>query len=228
MEAQAPAGMPEAARIKASKQMSKILRHKPPREIDTSGWVPLPVLTALITPPPSEADVRAIVGADSKGRFVLDDSTRPPRIRAAQGHSVQLPAPLLHPVADPSRIPAAVHVTSQEGWRAIQESGELRRMSRTHVHFATAPNHARANAWATASLLLDLRGAMEAGLEFFTSTNGVLLCEGPVPIRFLRPAAEGEVEGLFAAARDGGDGGGEDGGAGCGGDGGAGGSQGGG
>jgi RNA:NAD 2'-phosphotransferase (TPT1/KptA family) len=53
-------------------------------------------------------------------------------------------------------------------WRAIQESGELRRMSRTHIHFATEPHHQRTNNWATVLLLLDLRAAIQAGLEFVT------------------------------------------------------------
>jgi hypothetical protein len=41
-------------------------------------------------------------------------------------------------------------------------------MSRTHIHFATAPYHQRANNWATALLLLDLPAAMASGLQFFT------------------------------------------------------------
>jgi hypothetical protein len=145
----------------------------------------------------------------------------PPRIRATQGHSVVLPDPVLRPVADAARVPAAVHVTSEEGcarggalrgagragaagarwqrrarplparplpafpplppsspapgppphprsWAAIQASGELRRMGRTHIHFATAAHHQRANRWATVLLLLDLPAAMAEGLEFFT------------------------------------------------------------
>jgi 2'-phosphotransferase len=45
-------------------------------------------------------------------RFVLDDSTQPPRIRAAQGHSVALEDPVLEAVTDASAVPCAVHVTS--------------------------------------------------------------------------------------------------------------------
>ncbi len=42
-----------------------------------------------------------------------------------------------------------------------QESGELRRMSRTHIHFATAGLHMRRNAWADVLLLLDLNRALQ-------------------------------------------------------------------
>lgn len=45
-------------------------------------------------------------------------------------------------------------------WQAIQDSGELRRMSRTHIHFATQPNHLRANSWAT--VLLQVRWGRSA------------------------------------------------------------------
>lgn len=64
-------------------------------------------------------------------RFVLDESHQPPRIRAAQGHSVTLSDPQLTPVTDAAAVPVAVHATSQAGWQAIQASGELRRMSRS-------------------------------------------------------------------------------------------------
>ncbi len=78
-----------------------------------------------------------MVSANDKQRFVLDESTDPPRIRAAQGHSVQLEAPVLEPVTSASSVPLAVHVTSREGWEGIQGSGTLLRMARTHIHFAT-------------------------------------------------------------------------------------------
>ena len=33
-------------------------------------------------------------------------------------------------------------------WRSIRECGELRRMGRTHIHFASDPKHLRGNDWA--------------------------------------------------------------------------------
>jgi hypothetical protein len=48
-------------------------------------------------------------------RFVLDESAGSPRIRAAQGHSLQLEAPVLQPVTDASSVECAVHATSKEG-----------------------------------------------------------------------------------------------------------------
>lgn len=89
--------------------------------MDAAGFVPLPVLLReLRSPGVSEAAVRSIVAADSKGRYQLDDSTSPPRIRAVQGHSVQLAEPELRPVSSADEVPLALHVTSQEGWAAIR------------------------------------------------------------------------------------------------------------
>lgn len=140
-------------------------------------------------------------------------------------------------------------MTSEEGWAAIQASGELRAMSRTHVHFATEPRHLRRNAWASVLLRLDVPAAMEvraagqgtrwlpkrcaqpvspralepaqrkpgsctppclpvspahcaapwlsaclqAGHQFFTAANGVLLCPGPLPVRFVQRVERGTL-----------------------------------
>lgn len=45
-------------------------------------------------------------------RFVWDDSVDPPRVRAAQGHTVALEEPVLEPVLDAGAVPLALHVTS--------------------------------------------------------------------------------------------------------------------
>lgn len=182
-------------------------------EMDATGFVPLPVLLRrLQTPGTTEEAVRAIVASDAKGRYQLDEARSPPHIRAVQGHSIQLEAPELAPVTSAAAVPLAVHVTSEEGWAAIQvrawvrgegrghvscrhllcrfahvdfdacvppcavrdqcmqaamcsnalqESGELRRMSRTHIHFSTAARHMRRNSWANVLLQLDLERALQ-------------------------------------------------------------------
>lgn len=65
------------------------------------------------------------------------------RIRAAQGHTIELAAAILQPVEDARKVPLAIHVTSAANWEKIKESGALRRMGRSHVHFATEPRHKR-------------------------------------------------------------------------------------
>ncbi|KAF5838297.1 KptA family-domain-containing protein [Dunaliella salina] len=172
--------------VQLSKAMSRMLRHAPPKgSLDNQGWMELPVLLRHLKQGATEEQVRRIVNENDKKRFVLDDSAAVPRIRAAQGHSIQLSDPILEPVTDATSIPLAVHVTSQDGWSAIQTSGELRPMSRTHIHFATQPNHMRANKWAQVYLKLKLQEAMDSGYKFFLSSNQVLLCEGTLPVRFI-------------------------------------------
>lgn len=115
-------------------------------------------------------------------RFVLDEDSDPPKIRAAQGHSVDIAEPVFVQVLQAETVPVAIHHTSSEGcacsctnmlphahaccsldlfpycrWQAIQQSGELRRMARTHIHFATEPHHLRRNKWANVLLRLHLK-----------------------------------------------------------------------
>ena len=115
----------------------------------------------------------------------LDEAQDPPRIRATQGHSVALDAPILRPVISVEDVADAVHVTSTEAWQLIQQDGFLRRMSRTHIHFATTRALARANRWATVCIRLRLHEALADGIPMFLSSNGVLLIEGPLPVKYL-------------------------------------------
>ena len=185
--------------VHVSKAMSKLLRHSPPEgTMDSEGWMDLPVLLQHLKGHPSEALVRMAVTSNDKQRFLIDDNADPPRIRATQGHSVKLDNPVLLKVSsaqhltellgqDPSHAPPFIaHLTGEDGWAAIQATGELRRMNRTHIHFATRPHMIRKNTWAKVWLKLDLVGAMEAGHDFHLSTNDVLLAEGPLPLSFVK------------------------------------------
>ena len=76
----------------------------------------------------------------------------------------------------------------------MQADGFLRRMSRTHIHFATAATHLRKNSWVAVALQLDLPAALAAGHPFFRAANGVLLTEGPLPVNLLRQMAPQDIE----------------------------------
>eukprot|EP00877_Chromochloris_zofingiensis_P013551 jgi/Chrzof1/844/Cz01g31040.t1 len=172
--------------VQISKDMSRILRHHPPPgSMDVSGWMSLPVLIANLRSKPSVDEVRQVVETNDKKRFVLDEDSDPPKIRAAQGHSVDIAEPVFVQVLQAETVPVAIHHTSSEGWQAIQQSGELRRMARTHIHFATEPHHLRRNKWANVLLRLHLKDALAAGHKFYLSTNHVLLCEGPLPVQYV-------------------------------------------
>lgn len=66
------------------------------------------------------ADVQSVYTVQK--RFVLGEALDGrPAVRAAQGHSVALESPILEPVTLPEQLPGpAVHVTSNDGWAAIQ------------------------------------------------------------------------------------------------------------
>lgn len=51
----------------------------------------------------------------------------------------------------------------------------------------------RINAWANVLLRLDLERALEEGYKFFRSSNGVVLAEGPIPVKFLVPVTKDDV-----------------------------------
>lgn len=181
--------------VQVSKEMSRLLRHAPPPgAMDSQGWVPLSVLAQHMRSKPSLEEIRSVVADNDKQRFVLDEQHQPPRIRAAQGHSITLADPQLSPVTHAAAVPAGVHATSQAAWQEIQACGELRRMSRTHIHFATSRALMRANSWVQVLLLLDLQGALASGHAFWLSANGVLLCEGPLPVQFVREVSAAELQ----------------------------------
>lgn len=50
-----------------------------------------------------------------QNRYTIDDSVRPPRIRANQGHSFAVHDLALQPVTDAAQVPFAVHVTGKQG-----------------------------------------------------------------------------------------------------------------
>lgn len=138
-----------------------------------------------------------IVRTDEKGRYQLDNSSGDawagPRVRAVQGHSIALENPLHDPIKAPHEVPLALHATSHDSWRRIRTCGELRRMSRTHIHFASQPKHLRGNDWACVLLKVDLKRAVEDGIGFCRAANGVVLSEGPIPLRYLSRVRFGQL-----------------------------------
>ena len=78
-------------------------------------------------------------------------------------------------------------------WESIETSGELRRMNREYIHFATQSNHMRQNTWAKVFLRLDLAHALQEGHKFSLSANNVLLAQGPIPVKLLKPIGVEEL-----------------------------------
>jgi 2'-phosphotransferase len=123
-------------------------------------------------------------------------------IRANQGHSIKVDVEgLLTPImVAAGNVPeTVVHGTDEPAWRLIMKSGGLRRMGRNHIHFASGlPAGFQSLAIDTASaeekeaapvisgmrknssilIYIDIRAALDAGISFYISENGVILTEG--------------------------------------------------
>lgn len=120
------------------------------------------------------------------------------KIRANQGHSLKLESDgLLTPITAENRPATCVHGTTHAAWPRILASGGLKAMGRNHIHFAsglpagfssiTSTNAADAVAApvisgmrnsSTVLVFVDVAMAMEAGIKFWRSDNGVILSEG--------------------------------------------------
>jgi 2'-phosphotransferase len=124
-------------------------------------------------------------------------------IRANQGHSVKIESEgLLKPITKDNMPASAVHGTTHAAWSLIVASGGLKAMGRNHVHFASglpagfksvvekgdgesaggasdaAPVISGMRKTSTVLVWLDLGKALDAGLVFGVSDNGVVLTEG--------------------------------------------------
>ncbi|GJE91295.1 RNA 2'-phosphotransferase [Phanerochaete sordida] len=132
-----------------------------------------------------------IVQKDAKGRFSLIQEPDPKSnsdepvwwIRANQGHSMKAVKLDLQPVQNVSDIPTAVavHGTNAVAWELIKTQG-LRKMERNHIHLAQGvPGTGVISGMrvtATILIWIDVQKALDAGIKFFLSANGVVLTEG--------------------------------------------------
>lgn len=165
----------------------RALRHEPGLlglTLAAGGWVPVPDLLRGLKAagrPISRDELRAIVAADEKGRFTLSPDGR--RIRAAQGHSVEVDLQLAA-VAPPARL---LHGTATRHLDGIFREGLLPRR-RQQVHLSETEEVARtvgARHGTPVIFEVDAAGLSAAGHPFWRADNGVWLT-GSVPVTHLR------------------------------------------
>eukprot|EP00899_Mesostigma_viride_P007672 jgi/Mesvir1/16906/Mv15775-RA.1 len=126
-------------------------------------------------------DVCKVVAENDKQRFSVDkDDSGRLFIRANQGHSIQVPELELQAVTNASELPICLHGTSMQAWHLIRTQG-LKRGNRNHIHFAagkfgTVTSGVRKGC--EVLIYVDVPKAMQAGITFFQSANGVILSEG--------------------------------------------------
>ncbi len=158
-------------------------------------------------------------GVEAGSSTASTGSTDPSQwlIRANQGHSIKVDEDgLLEPITLDSELPTTVvHGTTSKTWPLILSSGGLKKMSRNHIHFASGlPAGFKTLAEAsdttdeikkepvisgmrnTSSVLIfvDIRQALEGGIKFWRSANGVILSDGNdsgvLPVEFFKRVEE--------------------------------------
>lgn len=171
---------------KHSKRLSLVLRHKPEQvglTLDDGGWVDVEALLNGLTAKGwgiSRGTLQEIVDTNDKKRFTLSGDGK--RIRAAQGHSVDI----VHDLAPTSPPEILYHGTATRFLDAILRDG-LKPMSRQHVHLSAdeqtaqmvGQRHGKPIILQVATLRMQL-----AGFDFYQADNGVWLTDH-VPADFI-------------------------------------------
>jgi len=177
----------DPALVKTSKFLSLVLRHRPERiglELSEDGWAKVSELLHLMTAaghPLTRETLLRVVAENDKQRFAMSDDGS--RIRASQGHSVEIDLAL--PPTDPPEL--LYHGTAERFVDSILEHGLLRG-SRNHVHLSldvetatrVGQRHGRPTVLTIAAASMQRNGHV-----FFLSENGVWLTEH-VPREYLR------------------------------------------
>ena len=178
-----------ASDTEISKFLSYILRHAPQElglVLDAEGWTDYSELSRKVCEKfgTVDADIERVIAENPKKRFTLSGD----RIRAAQGHSVEVDLGL-KPQTPPDTL---YHGTTAKAWESIGSSG-LKPMDRTHVHLSPDLDTARIVAVRRKGphvlLKVDSRAMQAAGYTFFAADNGVWLTH-EVPPDYLSAVTE--------------------------------------
>jgi len=186
-----------------SRKLTKLLRHDAANvglAVRADGFVSVGAIQARLAAEGIDMDdnqLRRIVFADAKERYALHvDDGGENWVRANQGHTmtcVKLEAVSTRlPPGPDTPFKRSYHGTSQAAWASIRTTG-LSRMNRNAIQMAigrpgdpSVKVTSGMRADCECVLEIDLVAAMEEGIEFFLSANQVIVCEGPIPPKFLR------------------------------------------
>jgi putative RNA 2'-phosphotransferase len=182
--------MPPDPIVATSKLLSYVLRHRPDSvglTLDAHGWADVGELLARLAAsgkPVDRALLERVVLDNDKQRFAF--STDGSRIRASQGHSIDVDLQLRQ--AEPPAV--LYHGTASRFLKDILASG-LRAGARHHVHLSADLDTATrvgARRGFPVVLLVDAARMRADGIEFYISDNNVWLT-GPIKPKYLRQSA---------------------------------------
>jgi 2'-phosphotransferase len=138
-------------------------------------------------------DAATSTTSDIPSQFLESNDPADYLIRANQGHSLEVASEnLLTPITEETMPSMVVHGTTHAAWPQIVATGGLKKMARTHVHFAsglpagfksedtdtTAPVISGMRNSSSVLVYVNIKKAVEAGVKFWKSENGVILSEG--------------------------------------------------
>jgi len=186
----------ESEEVRTSKTLSWVLRHGSKSVglyMRPDGYVRVTELLALDKlQSVNWEQLQQIVASDSKNRYSLvseadktsDSPTEVWWIRANQGHSIKDVVDTgFTPISSVADIPTkvAVHGTTFHAWNSIRKEG-LNKMSRNHIHLAQGvPGTGVISGMRNSSdvyIYVNVQKAIDDGIQFLLSANGVVLTEG--------------------------------------------------
>lgn len=148
-------------------------------------------------------ELQWLVATNAKQRFELqlDEVSGRWKIRATQGHTMKQVQDdsLLMLITSATDYPVVYHGTYSAHFDKIIAPGQgLKTMGRNHIHFTTAIPRvgeekrviSGMRSDADIAIAVDVRKAMDDGIVFYRSTNGVVLTTGV--------KMEGEIDGLLS------------------------------
>jgi len=166
---------------KISRTITKILRHELNDYIhDEEGFVDLDLIlkSNKIFKDINIDDIKKIVDNDNKTRFSLKFIKNKIYIRANQGHSSGNLNDNKMLILLNKQIPGCYHATYVNNLDSIKKYG-ISRMKRKHIHIATS-DQAKSGKRSSCNIkiLINMELAMNDGILFYLSENGVILTEG--------------------------------------------------
>ena len=157
--------------IQQGKKLSYLLRHDKTYAFDEYGWREVSDLVA--NHGYTMEELREIVATNNKQRYEFSEDMT--RIRARQGHSIQVDVELEEAI--PSDV--LYHGTAKEHADSIIKQGILKG-KRLYVHLSTTVEMATKVGQRHGEpvvLAIDAKRMSEDGIKFFLSRNGVWLTE---------------------------------------------------